>query len=101
MRLTKGSQARATTGLNVRATAGGVIVATLRAGVLMTLLENVPASGWVRIEAHGWTKDGKTLYFEPDVASGVKITKRSGWRFQTVTGFVASGYLAVVDGPVR
>ena len=57
------------------------------------------ASGWVQVEAGGWTEDGKTWYFEPDVRSGVKLT-RGGWRYGTVRGFVASRYLDVVDGQV-
>lgn len=100
MKITTGAICRTTTGLNMRATPGGAIVATLAAGALVELLGS-PVDGWVRAVARGWTQDGKTLYFEPDTASGAKLTTRSsgGWRFVAVQGAAAVAYLSVVDGP--
>jgi hypothetical protein len=97
MRLSPGALARSKTGLNVRDSAGGKKVATLRAAVLV-VVEGEPVNGWVRITARGWTQDGKTIYFEPDTRSGVKLT-RGGWRWLEIMGWVAARYLDVVDGP--
>lgn len=98
MRMTPGAICRTKTGLNMRKTPGGAIAATLAAGALVELLGR-PVDGWVRACARGWTLDGVTIYHEPDMASGVKLTTRGGWRFVEVQGAVAVQYLEIVDGP--
>ena len=99
MKITPGSVLRTTTGLNMRATPGGAIVATLVKGALVEALGK-PVDGWLRVVARGWTLDGKTIYFEPDVRAGKKMSVRSGgWRFVAVEGAVAVEYLEIVDGP--
>lgn len=103
MRLVAGSTARTKSGLRLRegAGVGHKQVAVLQAGVLVRLLAD-PASGWVLVEVNGHTLDGKTIYSEPDAASSVEATRgpAAEWRAVTLTGYVATGYLAVEDGPV-
>lgn len=82
----------------MRATPGGAIVATLVKGALVELMGQ-PVGGWARAVARGWTQDGKTIYHEPDMSSGVKLTTRGGWRFVEVQGAVAVEFLKVIDGP--
>jgi len=101
MRLAKGAVGRTTTGLRLRVGPGvdHKQVATLKAGVLVRLLSD-PVSGWAQVEVNGHTLDGKTIYSEPDAASSIEATRgpAAEWQAVTLTGYVSTRYLKVVDG---
>lgn len=100
MRLTKGAVGRTKSGLRLRAGPGvdHKQVAVLKVDVLVRLLAD-PAGGWAQVEVNGWTLDGKTVYSEPDTASSVEATRGAVWQAVTLTGYVNTRYLDVVDGP--
>ncbi len=103
MKLVKGAQARTTTGLRLREGPGTAYdtKAILKAGVLVRAIAD-PVDGWCEVEVNGRTLDGKTIYSEPDTTSSVEATRSglaAGWEQITLTGFVGTGYLAVIDGP--
>lgn len=102
MRLVNGAQARTTTKLRLREGPGTSYVtkAILERDVLVKAMAD-PIGGWCEAEINGHTKDGKTIYSEPDERSSVEATRGAAaeWSEITLTGFVGTGYLKVVDGP--
>lgn len=114
MVIDSGALLRTTSGLNLRTKAGSTTSDTILAVLVKDALcwaLGKPAGGWVKTTVRGWTRDGAALYFEPDARSGVKatvkqagalvyLTAREGdWRYAEVTGYLATGYVTVVDGP--
>lgn len=102
MKMVPGGMVRTTTNLNLRAGPGvqQPRLATLQKNVLARILA-APAAGWVEVEVNGHTLDGKKIYSEPDERSSIEATRglAAEWREITLTGYVATGHLEIVDGP--
>ena len=103
MRIEKGSALRATGNVKVRSGAGTQydIVAVLQKDALATALAR-PSGQWVKCEVIGWALSSApgTVYSEPDIRSSVDAKRDVGeWKQVTLTGYIHTAYLAVIDGP--
>lgn len=103
MRIEKGSVLRATHNVKVRTGAGSQydIVAVLQKDALATALAR-PSGSWVKGKVEGWALSSApgTVYSEPDTRSSVDAKRGVGeWQEVTLTGYIHTAYLAVVDGP--
>ena len=105
MKMAPGGLVRTTTNLNLRVGPGvqQPRKATLQKGALARILSVATvAAGWVEVEVNGraHSDDLDTIYSEDDERSSIEA-KRSGasWQEVTLTGYLGTGYLVVVDGP--
>lgn len=103
MKIDKGSQLRATNNVKVRTGAGQQYdaVAVLQKDALATALTRANGS-WVKCEVRGWALKSAPgiVYSEPDTKSSVDAKRGGGeWQEVTLTGYIHTAYLAVVDGP--
>lgn len=103
MKIVKGSQLIAIANVKVRAGAGAqhATLGVLQKDAQATALAK-PSGDWVKCEIHGWALSNApgTVYSEPDTRSSVDAKRGAGeWQEITLTGYIHTAYLAVVDGP--
>ena len=102
MKLVVNAQAKTKSNLRLREGAGTsfATIAILQTDVIVVALES-SVKNWVRVKVNGWTLDDKKIYSEPDERSSIKATRNKTWKQVTLTGYVSTTYLTVIDGPTQ